>query len=847
MTRINLTENWLLRQEEIYYDESFYPMVAAAKDNWMKVASLPCDVHMPLIENGIIGDPAIALNSFENTWIEEKSWWFKKTFTLTDEQIAHGACELVGESIDCESDIFINGFHVGHHRSQTYPFRKDVKPHLVAGDNEVIIRVTSGLEHYSDKDLERIKDFVCTEYRNRGIPRGDARRVFVRKPSYVYGWDWNPRIGTVGLCGDIYLELHHNVTIRNAAFATKCIENNEAKIEVEVEFESIRPFATPFVEIEVSILLDNHLLKKKKSGLLMHAGVNFLTFDFMISDPKLWWPNGMGDQTLHDVKIELFCPKENFMDTLEFKTGIRTVTVDMSPLGNDEHNFCFIVNGKPMFAKGGNWETPDSIYARVTDEKYDKLVSEAREANFNMFRFNGVNAYERDAFYDCCDKYGIMLWHDFTLSCSAYPDHVPWWLDEIEAEIEYRIKKTRNRPSLALYCGSNECQWIMNMDGFWKDDRKYYAPGGIKMWNQLMPKLVKAYAPDIFFWNCSPLGGDDDPNGYQCGNTHEWHNGFMHPDMEVRLNPENYDTINSKFVSEYGCIGAVKRSSLEKYYGDNEIVVDDDIWKHHTNVFEAKTTPAAIKKYYDPQGELSLDHYLLYSGMFQGISLGYSFEAMRVIENCNGALIWSYNECRGEIGWSIVDYYTTRKISFYYTKRALAHQRIIIRKKQDIYIVYIANDRLEPFISEIEVGYIGVNGDNPVSTTVKVEVPPCSCIVIAEFKDDNFDLTKGIVYAKDLADNGLIPAIFKSDLLKMQFTNPKLEYKVLSEEEGKIVFSIYTDSFVHGVHFGTEDDILFSDEYFDLLPNETRVITATWSMDADKPNIIPKFVLPNLE
>jgi beta-mannosidase len=185
MVVCELGRDWRLRQEELYVDRDQYATVAGRDAGWLDVPTLPCDVHVPLIAAGVIGDPVVADNCFKSEWIEQKSWWFKKVFQAGAELRKAQNAELVIEGLDAHADLFLNGVYLGHHRSAMYPFRQDVKELLQDGDNLLVVRVTSGLEYYNELGLSKMRQFISAEHKRGRGPRGDERRVFVRKPQYV--------------------------------------------------------------------------------------------------------------------------------------------------------------------------------------------------------------------------------------------------------------------------------------------------------------------------------------------------------------------------------------------------------------------------------------------------------------------------------------------------------------------------------------------------------------------------------------------------------------------------------------------------------------------------------------
>jgi beta-mannosidase len=845
MYTCDLNSNWKLRYEELYCGRSNYLTIAGKTDDWFDIETLPCDVHVPLIEKGIIEEPLVADNCFKCDWIEDKSWWFKKVFEAGSELLDSHNSELVAEGLDVKADLFLNGEYLGHHNSAMYPFRQDVRDILQKGENVLIIRVTSGLEYYSELDLSKIKDYVSCEYKRRQSTRGDNRRALVRKPQYVYGWDWSPRVASCGIMGDVRIEAYDEIGIRSVKFTTRGISENSADISIEAEIENLCNISTLDANVELDISFDGVSVSFVAKEVFLTSGLNYVTFDLTIDNPMLWWPNGMGKQNLYTVKMHTRTSNKN-TTSHEFKAGIRTLRLNTDRIDSDNRMFAFVVNGVEIFCKGANWAPADSIYGRVTDNKFEQLVREANEANFNMLRMWGGGVYKRDFFYECCDRYGILIWQDFGFACAAYPDELDWFRDEVEKEVNYQTKRLRNHPCLALWCGNNENQAhlvVYKEKSYWDGDKKPASPAGIRLYNDIMPRIVKINCPEIPYWNSSPYGGITDLECNECGDRHHY-DSSMNEDVNKRVIPEEYDKIACKFVSEFSCLGPTKKSSLFKYYGSENVEIGSSIWKHHTNTFEKGTLSPGIIKHYADLESLSIEEYLLYGGLFQGLMLGYAFESMRCAENNYGALMWSYNDAWGEIGWSIIDYYLARKISYYFVKRALEHTKLIMRADEKMINIICTNDTPKAMEFELEYGYVTFNGTKKDTATKTVTVDPfCKSVVVAQIPKNSHDILKGLYYAKTDDSIGIKPATLRSaDFRDLLTPHPTVKITELKKCKEKTVFTVKSDNYAHSVHFGLNDDARLSDEYFDLLPGEVREITLSSDSPMEIGEISPRYI-----
>lgn len=816
MYTIDLNNGWMLRHEELCWGITMSQAVLDRMDGWI-TADLPCDVHMPLIREGIIKEPLEGDNFLSCEWIENRSWWFKKVFCIDDEVLNSDTIELSLDSLDAEADIFLNGFHLGHHKSAFYPFIQNVKKYVKTGENMLLIRLSSGLEYISELDIAEIKDFVCTE----GVwGRGDKRRSYVRKPQFVYGWDWGPRVATCCIM-NARIEAHNKLAIRSVHACTEEIGEG-ARLSFTIEVENLHYYSTLESKLKLQVLYGDFEVLTVDREVLLRSGLNYIEFEATIKDAKLWWPNGMGDQPLYTVKV--FAAADNVLSVYpEFKFGIRSLQLIQEKINCNERSFAFEINGVRTYCKGGNWIPADSIYARVSGEKYDTLLMEAKEANFNMLRVWGGGIYERDIFYEKCDEYGIMLWQDFMFACALYPDNLEWFRREAEKEMDYQTRRLRNHASLVLWCGNNENHWAM--DQWWIYDKVPVSFGGAYCYNEIAPRVIRNNCPKTPYWNSSPYGGEK-PNGSDMGDQHYWFDGMMNHDINKRVMPEQYDQVTAKFVSEYGYIGPCRKSSIEKYHGGLPLDKSGRIWQIHNNTFEKETVPAGITKHYADAEGLDMDSYLLYAGLCQGLMYGYSLEAMRFKKDCSGSLFWMYNDCWGEVGWTVIDYYLKRKISYYFVKRAFAPVKLIMREVDGKIKVMGSNDTGKAVKLAVVYGYTSFDGSDLDTQEAVFQIKPFSRDIVVEFSRGEHDIHKGVYFVRpDFGTMDVNAAVLRLvDFRRMDILKPNLTITDVKASESNIELTVTTDTYAHGVHFNLDDGIRLSDEYFDLLPGESRRI-----------------------
>lgn len=823
MDRIELNAGWKVVEAPLDWGKEQLEAAAAREAEGMP-AQLPCDVHTPLEQAGRIRDVVRADYCFEAEWIERRSWWFFKHFSGGEVDLTADVIELTLESLDACAEVFLNGQWLGGHRSAHFPFVAGIKGRVRPGDNLLAVRLTTGLEQVSDQDLAEINWAVCHEEGNGCPERGDRRRAFVRKPQYAIGWDWGPKAVTCGIVKGAFIQCHHKTAIRGAHLTTRRA-GRDALVGLELTVDQLDIIATKDADVEVTLSLDGrpcaHLLER---DILLTSGLNYLDFELELKDAQLWWPSGYGAQPLYTVEVTVSC--EGHCTRLEpFEFGVRTIELDTSRTGPDTRAFALKVNGVPIFCKGGDWIPADSVYARVSAEKYQALVAEAREANFNMLRVWGGGLYERDEFYQACDRMGILLWHDFMFGCASYPDHLDWFRALVDRELDYQTRRLRNHACLALWCGNNEDHWIFNAldNPQWNIDICYEKQYGLYTANVQAKRAVRANCPEIPYWNSSPYGGER-PNADGVGDVHHWHSCMMNPEMAKRIEPKEYDKVMSRFVTEYGYPGPCSMASIADYFDGAPIDRTSRVWEMHNNTFEKKTVAAGIEKHYlDGAAQLSLEDYILYAGMVQSTMLGYSLEALRFKDFCAGALFWMYNDTWGEVGWTIVDYYLRRKISFYGVKRAFEPIKLMMRVVDGQLVVMGANDTdQEVELSEAQLGYLSLDGSERRLSSLPIRLEPRSRSCLYRGALPEGDLLKGLVVLIT-GDARVEPAALRQHDLRALKRSPA-QVQVLSEvrEGDDVLVTLTAPVYVHGVHLPGE--LKCSDNYFDLLPGQVKLV-----------------------
>lgn len=403
--------------------------------DWFE-AQLPTDVHWALHRAGKAGHPYVGLNARDLRWVEDKAWWFRKRFTVP-ESFEDKYVRLMVEGTDYYGHYWLNGRYLGRSEGAFGAAKMGVHGLRTTGDNELIVRVE------------------CGGYKHG--KEGGAPRASLVKSELWSGWATGAHdLNTVGIWQPLRLVANGWPCLERPFVRTVALDDSSAVVRTTVEVCSMNDMDAEY-EVAVRIRGKGFDTEIEEATTCVRPLQNMVLadLDIEVPSPRLWWPNGLGDQPRYQATITLSLDGQQ-VDRLVVPFGIRTIE---RSLGGGQRNdyaqkaWVFHVNGRPMFVKGTNWMPIDAL-ADVSRERYEWHLSMARDAGIQMIRVWGGGILEPDVFYDLCDEYGIMVWQDFPLNCS-------WQASKIDRNlwkhtVMWTIFRLRNHPSLAFWCGGNE-------------------------------------------------------------------------------------------------------------------------------------------------------------------------------------------------------------------------------------------------------------------------------------------------------------------------------------------------------------------------------------------------------
>ncbi|MBD3223322.1 MAG: hypothetical protein GF313_01225, partial [Caldithrix sp.] len=411
---------------------------------------------------------------------------------------------------------------------------------------------------------------------------------------------------------------------------------------------------------------------------------------FEIRNPHLWWPIGMGDQPLYEITIELFNPKGQLLEQFKRRVGIRTI--DLQSRAKDKAVFNFIINGQTVFIKGANWIPADSFLTRITSRKYDHLLKMARDAGLNMIRVWGGGIYEQSIFYDLCDQMGLLVWQDFMFACGFYPEH-PSFMTTVQHELNENILKLQYHPSLAVWCGNNENEWLWYNTG----NPNIAEMPGYSIYHEILPQILTHLDPNRVYLPSSPYGDDENPNAPESGNQHQWAMWSGWQDYTAVVHD------HSLFITEFGFQAPANLQTMNRALAKSDRKPQSAMFEFHNKQLEGNERLFRFLAGHLPVNTRWKD-FIYLTQLNQGMALQTCIDHWRYRSRpTSGIIIWQLNDCWPICSWSLIDYELTPKLAYYFVQRSFADRRLDIRKNHDQYDFYIDNHSGDLFRGQLHI------------------------------------------------------------------------------------------------------------------------------------------------
>ncbi len=778
----------------------------AGKDTWHS-ATVPGCVHTDLLNNKLIEDPFYRDNEQRLQWIGKTDWEYQTTFNVTPEILARNNIELVFEGLDTYANVFLNDESLLNVDNMFRTWRVDCKRLLKPGANTLRIRFRSPI-------IEVLPRMAGMSYQlPAGNDQGEKTSPHTRKAPYQYGWDWGPRFVTSGIWRPVTLEAWNKARVEDLHILQLQVTRSAANLTAYVEVVAENDTAGTIV---VDNLRDKTLAAKRQVNLT--RGSNRVPLDFVIRNPALWWPNGLGAHPLYTFKARLLINGKP-IDATTTRTGLRSLELRQQP-DKSGKSFTFVINGVPVFAKGGNWIPADSFPTRISKDKYRQLLEAVRDTNMNMLRVWGGGIYERNDFYELCDEMGILVWQDFMFGCSLYPGDQAF-LDNVRQEAGDNVKRLRNHPSIVIWAGNNEIEsgWF---HWGWKDQFPARLwDDYLKLFYGVLPEVCSALDPSRPYWPSSPSSNlEDDNESQKMGDLHYWQ--VWHAALPF----SEYEKQHPRFMSEYGFQSFPQIETVNTYTLPADHDINSPVMMAHQRHPRGNQLirEYMLREYPEPK---DFESFLYVSQVLQaeGIKIG-AEHLRRIMPHNMGSLYWQINDCWPVASWSSLDYTGRWKALHHYARRFYSEILVSLQEESGNINVFVVSDRVQPVPAQLSLSLLDFEGNKLWVQQQDIQVAPLTSKAYFTVPVDRLVAgkdPKGVfLYAEVLVGGKRVSSNehFFKPYKDLALPGPQIKSSV-ARVRGGFKVSLSTDRLARAVYLSAPNSIgSFADNYFDLIPGE---------------------------
>ena len=765
---------------------------------WM-TASVPGTVHTDLLAAGKIPDPFYRLNENEVQWVDAVQWRYRRDFRVPGRLLNSRRLVLIAEGLDTYATVFLNGKSVAQWANMFIAQRVDVTRRLRAGRNTIEILF----------DSPTIRAGRLEKKHGRLLVSHGHERVYVRKAQYSFGWDWGPKLTTSGIWRSISIEAASDAQLAYPFVRVLSAGKSPAEIEVSVE---VRHRTNDPLELHAVITGGaapiNHVMPVKNDR---------ATFRLRIPDPGLWWPNGMGKQPMYSARLSLVSGSRE-VHRLEVPFALRTVRL-IQERDREGRSFILEINGVRVYCKGADWIPSDTFLPRIPESTYEKLLTMARDAHMNMIRVWGGGIYEQDIFYNLCDRLGLMVWQDFMYACAEYPEE-PWFLEQARTEAEKVVKRLRNHPSIVIWCGNNENEWLYCMRN---PGRSPDSMTGAGIFRDLLRRVCREFDGTRPYWRSSPFGTGF-PNDESNGNHHQWNVWSSWRDYA------EYESDNARFVTEFGFQAVANLETMKSAMAAADDTIQSLVMEHHNKQAEG---PERLIRFQAAHYRLAgnLERFIYKSQLVQAEALKRGVEHWRRRKFLTaGSLFWQLNDCWPVSSWAVIDSGLRPKAAYFYAKRFFSPVLVSFKRTTAGVEVWVTNDRREGITGALELALRSFSGKRVWRKSMRVNAGANSSRRVYRIDKSSYGsadefthyLWAGLSDRKGrLSEN----RFFFAEAKHLALPKPHIRVRITKSRGGKRTVELRSDKFVSGVRLSLPGKhAAFSDNFIDIDPGGRSAI-----------------------
>ncbi len=646
---MNLNGKWKL----YFYENGSADIADPQKLYQCNIPCIPCtvpgNVELDLSAAGFLpADLFMGTNILSAEKYECFDWWYETSFVPPAPTDGQNVI-LRFDGVDCAAEYFLNGKSIGTSDNMFIEHEFDVTDKLVYGsENALHVHITSPLAavHGTGYDL----DTVSYSWHNYPLSQ------YIRKAPHSFGWDIMPRALSAGIWRSVNLNYREKNCFRYVHFELLSIDGTCGKTAMYYQFNS--DVCDMFVHHTAVVrgVCGEHSFAAE-TDMYSDGGRCFID----IPNLKLWSPKNYGEPNMYNVTVEVFYDSGEVLASTSFRQGFRTLELRRTDTVQKEGCFEFVINGVKITAVGSNWVPLDVYHSRDT-ERLQKALELADDIGCNILRCWGGNVYESDAFFDFCDEHGIMVWQDFAMACSYYPQS-RIFAEKIEREVRAVAERLRNHACLVLWCGDNEIDAMV---------APHNRPSVNRITREVIPHMLERVDPFRPYIASSPYVAD---SAREAGKDY-------YPEVHLWGSRDYYKSrfyTDSKayFVSETGYHGCPSKESIEKFIAPDYVwhYINNPQWNFHST--DQKNSPDRVMLMHKQVRQLfgnvpnEICEYVIASQISQAEAKKFFIERVRAKTDTMGGIIW-WNLLDGwpQMSDAVVDYYFTKKLAYNYIKRS---------------------------------------------------------------------------------------------------------------------------------------------------------------------------------
>ena len=762
------------------------------------VGEIPGSVYTALLANGLMEDPFHRDNEAKALAIMDEEFVFTREFEYTKKS---DSILLVCEGIDTLCDLYINGKFVAHMNNMHRTYYLEVAPYLADGKN-VIKAVFPPLDAY-----------IKAKTKEKELTSGSSATLvgfaYVRKASYMMGWDWGPMLPDVGIWKDIYLIDGNAPRLTEVRILQR---HEKGKVFVTVKGTTSHP-----ADVRVKIVAPD--------GKEISVENNVET---EIENPQLWWPNGYGAHPLYTIVTECVA-NGKVVDTDEKKIGLRTLVVSRE---KDEwgEEFCYKVNGIKIFAMGADYIPEDNILSRLNRERTKKLLEDCLFANFNSIRVWGGGFYPHDYFFELCDEMGIIVFMDMMFACTAHPSDEEFY-DNVKVEIEQNIRRIRHHACIGILSGNNEIEEQAAIQGWWKKEEQ---DGYLRLFEDIIPQIMQKECPELSFVPSSPssYGGFREPTNENVGDSHYWM--VWHGNLPFTEYRKHF----FRFLSEFGFQSFPTMKTIEEFTFPEDRNPFSAVMELHQRNASAngKILNYLSQTYLYP---MDFETLVYASQLLQAEAIKYGVEHLRRNRGrCMGALYWQLNDCWPVASWASIDGYGRYKALHYEARRFFEPVHISCAEtgeystRRDItderyygyetkMQLFVNNDTLQDVTGKVEWKLCAADGTQLQTGCSELTVKALSFASLDEVDFHKTDVKNNYLSFTFTVGEKVVSCgtVLFTKPKHFHFVNPNLTIEVNGDE-----LTIKADAYAKYVFIeNAKGDLVLEDNYFDMDKGEKTV------------------------